>query len=147
MNSCPRGTSRRTAEGGEPWDPDIRVPRVEVLREEEREWWRPDTFEEVSRTETEWDATAGAGGRIESGEPFDYGDSIDGCGNSETRREPVADPKTRRETPRKSEQRRHVPGGAWHAQVQSYLKLKLLPEWTWGRSKFERPGEGLGGRY
>ncbi|KAJ1149722.1 hypothetical protein NDU88_002527 [Pleurodeles waltl] len=118
MESCSGGTAGRTAKKGESSDLDIRVTKTEVLEEEEQEWRGPDRLEEVSRTDTEWGATPGARGGTESRETIYYGDSIDGRGNSETRREPMMDPKTRRETPRKSEQR---PGGAWLAQVPAYL--------------------------
>ncbi|KAJ1084966.1 hypothetical protein NDU88_005103 [Pleurodeles waltl] len=65
---CPWGTAGRTATEGESLDPDIRVPNAEVKREEEREWWRRDSLEEVPWTETEWNATSGAG--TETREPL-----------------------------------------------------------------------------
>ncbi|KAJ1139741.1 hypothetical protein NDU88_006108 [Pleurodeles waltl] len=87
--------------------------------EEEREWWRPDSLEEVSWTEKEWNATSGAGGGTESHEPLGYGDPIDEGGVSEVCKELVVESKTHEETPKKSKQRRHVPGGAWLAQTQA----------------------------
>ncbi|KAJ1178989.1 hypothetical protein NDU88_004228 [Pleurodeles waltl] len=95
--------------------------------------------------ETEWRATQGAEGGTESRETDEREVSNDGRGNPETGGQLGTDPKTPTETLRRNEERCHVPGGAWHTQVRSYLKLKFRPEWMRGGRKLEGTEEGLGG--
>ncbi|KAJ1123656.1 hypothetical protein NDU88_002124 [Pleurodeles waltl] len=144
MESCPRGTPRRTTDLEGISDPDIRVTRTEIFGEEKRESRRPDKLEgdSRSRTETGWRATPGAEGGTESRENDDSEDSNGGSENPETAGQLETGPKTPTETPMRNEQRCHVPGGAWLTQVRLYLKLKLMPEWMRGGRELEGNEEG-----
>ncbi|KAJ1200939.1 hypothetical protein NDU88_004760 [Pleurodeles waltl] len=128
MESCPGGTAGRTAEQEGTSDPDIRVTRTEISGGEKREWR----------------AMPGAEGGTESRENDEREDSNDGRRSPETGGQLGTDPKSPTETLRRNEEHRHLPGGAWHTQVRSYLKLKLLPEWMRGGRKLEETEEGLG---
>ncbi|KAJ1153931.1 hypothetical protein NDU88_006689 [Pleurodeles waltl] len=55
-----------------------------------------------------------------------------------TKAEEEEDDREDAETPRKHEQRRHIPGGAWLTQVRVYLRVNLFPEWMRVGKKRER---------
>ncbi|KAJ1141938.1 hypothetical protein NDU88_008266 [Pleurodeles waltl] len=135
--SYPGGTYKGAADPEEVSDPDIRDAAATVIEEEKPEWVCPDksTEDPWSRMETKWRTAPGAEERTESREEDACGNANDRSRDSETVGSLEKNQKTPTETPRRNEQRRHVPGRAWITQVRLYLRLKFLPEWIRGGSE------------
>ncbi|KAJ1189306.1 hypothetical protein NDU88_006054 [Pleurodeles waltl] len=128
--SYPGVTYKRTADPEEVSDLDIWDVAAAIIEEEKPEWVCPDKSEEDpwSRTETEWRTAPGAEERTESREEDASENANDISRDPETAGSLEKGQKTPTETPRRNEQCRHVPGGAWLTQVRSCLRLKFLPE-------------------
>ncbi|KAJ1128086.1 hypothetical protein NDU88_006467 [Pleurodeles waltl] len=135
--SYPGATYKRISNPEELSDPDIQDATVTIKEKEKPEWVCPNTSEEEPCGKTERRTARGAEERTESREANAGENANDGRSDPKTVGGLEKGQKTPTETPRRTEQRRHVPGGAWLTQVRSYLRFKFLPEWIRGGSERE----------
>ncbi|KAJ1108107.1 hypothetical protein NDU88_005489 [Pleurodeles waltl] len=139
QSRTPRGTCERTAYPEELSDPDIRDAAAVIRGKEKPEGVCPDTSgkDPWRMTKTEQRTAPGAEDGTESREEDADENANDQRSDPQTAESLEKDQKTPTETLRRAEHCRHDLGGAWLTQVQSYLRLKFLPEWIRGGSERE----------
>ncbi|KAJ1117262.1 hypothetical protein NDU88_005462 [Pleurodeles waltl] len=133
---CTGGTSSGIAHPEVLPDPDIRGKDAENAEEGEPEKGEVLKWKEGEGTEPE------VARSTETEERQEKELKEEGCAESEERRGNLAIRGSRKgnlkvstETYGRHDQRRHVPGGAWLAQVRSCLRVDFLPKWLQGGSE------------
>ncbi|KAJ1171894.1 hypothetical protein NDU88_003751 [Pleurodeles waltl] len=141
ISSYPRGTRERTI-----MTLEEEFPIGETERDVGRCVETPDKPEGVLRTETGEKGTPGVPGEPRDEETGERKAANEDRWRLETGEQLREAPKSSRETLGENGGSRHVPGGAWHTQVRSYLRFKLLPEWLQGGKSLMGVKGGLGER-
>ncbi|KAJ1111476.1 hypothetical protein NDU88_008800 [Pleurodeles waltl] len=144
MKLCPGGTAARTDEQEVTSEQAIPVTKTEIGREAEQKVCVSDKPEDDMWIVTEERVTPGIEGGTRIWETEERETKNKDRRNPETKEQLRTDPKIPIETPRRNGESRHVPGGAWHTQVRSYLTIKFLPEWRRGGRSPEGVEGGLG---
>ncbi|KAJ1207673.1 hypothetical protein NDU88_003063 [Pleurodeles waltl] len=126
MSSCPGGTATRTDEHEVRSDPDIRVTKTEIGREEERKGCVSDKPEEDLSTEKR--AKPGIEGGTGIWEADERKTTNKDRRSPATEEQLRTDPKISIEMPRRNGESRHVPGGAWHTQLFSLISINAFED-------------------